>query len=436
MTKYYCPTTGYFYDSELNTDIPDDAQKLSDEEFARLMSGQCEGAIIVNDGGAPKLEAQTCGSCTCVAHDETVASADTLGHVKVGGGLQLAEDGTISIAELDDSAFVHKTGDETITGNKTLYGKLTAYGALVHSPAGSHQGIAATARSYGIGKTPADEAAAGDSHRGYYVRDVSGGFIGSFMAGVSTAGETVAEVRARNKFAGGALSSSGEEVIAEFKVGVDAEGTKFFTADDAQYAGDLVPYGSAQSIGSINAAWDQVFANVFQGDLNGTASYAEQATNATNATNDGEGNNIVETYGAGLQTKNNSALVSLLTKDGATLGSANLTYPVTKVLANAMSVGSIALVAVNSSADTDNDQFVMAGTAVSGSSLHFIQLQIAGVTAESGVYNVKPTQVLGLSCFGGQTPSGTWKLLTHAVFSKIDTVSISHSAIALAVRTA
>lgn len=433
MTKYYCPSTGYFYDSELNTDIPDDAQKLLDEEFARLMEGQCNGSVIVNKGGVPTLEAQSCGECTGIAHDATVASADTLGHVKVGGGLQLAEDGTISIAELDDSAFVHKTGDETITGNKTLYGKTTAYGALVHSPAGSHQGIAATARSYGIGKTPADEAAAGDSHRGYYVRDVSGGFIGSFMAGVSTAGETVAEVRARNKFAGGALSSSGEEVIAEFKVGVDAEGTKFFTADDAQYAGDLVPYGSAQSIGSINAAWDQVFANVFQGDLTGTAAYAEQATNATN---DGAGNEIAATYGSALQTSMSASTLALKNPNGKVLTNVSLSYPVANVLANAMSVGSIALVAVNSSADTDNDQFVMAGTAVSGSSLHAIQLKFAGVTAESGVYLVKPTQVLGLSIYGGQTPSGTWKLLTHAVFSAIDGASISHSAIALAVRTA
>lgn len=53
---YYSPSTNSFYDDNINTSIPQDAIKISDEKHAQLIDGQFSGKKIQpNQNGDPVL---------------------------------------------------------------------------------------------------------------------------------------------------------------------------------------------------------------------------------------------------------------------------------------------------------------------------------------------------------------------------------------------
>lgn len=53
--KYFEPVTGFFYDSEISTEIPESAIEISDELFTTVFAGQNEGkAIVSGKNGLPE----------------------------------------------------------------------------------------------------------------------------------------------------------------------------------------------------------------------------------------------------------------------------------------------------------------------------------------------------------------------------------------------
>jgi len=56
MTYYFSKSTNGFYDSEINTVIPDDAVEVTVEEHKNLLDGQSSGKqITADDAGNPIL---------------------------------------------------------------------------------------------------------------------------------------------------------------------------------------------------------------------------------------------------------------------------------------------------------------------------------------------------------------------------------------------
>ncbi|NKK92386.1 hypothetical protein GFL95_14295 [Rhizobium leguminosarum bv. viciae] len=57
---FFSPSTGGFYHSGVNHDIPADAQALTDAEHEALLVAQDGGAeIVAGDGGEPTAKAPT-----------------------------------------------------------------------------------------------------------------------------------------------------------------------------------------------------------------------------------------------------------------------------------------------------------------------------------------------------------------------------------------
>lgn len=104
MAKYWSPERQGFYDTDIfgESSLPEDCIYITDEDHAELMSQQCNGCVIVNGANNyPTAMQQTCQPCTCITHEEEVATDTRLGHVKIGDGITVAEDGTIS-ADIPD----------------------------------------------------------------------------------------------------------------------------------------------------------------------------------------------------------------------------------------------------------------------------------------------------------------------------------------------
>ncbi len=56
MTVYFCPGTGFFYDDQMNSFIPDDAYEFSAEERDALLAGVSHGRrIVADENGDPVL---------------------------------------------------------------------------------------------------------------------------------------------------------------------------------------------------------------------------------------------------------------------------------------------------------------------------------------------------------------------------------------------
>lgn len=56
ITKFYSATTSGFYDSAINTSMPDDVVEISTENHTELLAGQSEGKVISwGDDGFPVL---------------------------------------------------------------------------------------------------------------------------------------------------------------------------------------------------------------------------------------------------------------------------------------------------------------------------------------------------------------------------------------------
>lgn len=102
MAKYFSASTVAFYDTDIidSNNLPEDSVLITDDVYTDLMSQQCGGGVIVaGTDGYPVVMDQICQPCTCIAHDKTIATSEQLGHVKVGEGISVTEDGTISVQD-------------------------------------------------------------------------------------------------------------------------------------------------------------------------------------------------------------------------------------------------------------------------------------------------------------------------------------------------
>lgn len=98
MAKYFSAERCAFFDTDIfdATSLPQDAVLVSDADYVELMAKQDQGfKIVPGAGGAPEAISQTCGTCSNVEHEEKIASSTELGHVKLGDGVHIDEDGAI-----------------------------------------------------------------------------------------------------------------------------------------------------------------------------------------------------------------------------------------------------------------------------------------------------------------------------------------------------
>lgn len=57
MTTYYSPSKNAFYESEINTSIPEDVLEITEKKKQELLSGQAKGLVITPDvSGNPILK--------------------------------------------------------------------------------------------------------------------------------------------------------------------------------------------------------------------------------------------------------------------------------------------------------------------------------------------------------------------------------------------
>lgn len=100
MAKYWSASKGAFYDDVIfsKVDLPQDAVVLPDADYKALMAQQDAGCVIVaGENGLPVAVAQTCAPCTCLVHERAIASAEMLGHVRIGPSVTIQSDGTIDV---------------------------------------------------------------------------------------------------------------------------------------------------------------------------------------------------------------------------------------------------------------------------------------------------------------------------------------------------
>lgn len=100
MAYYYSASQRAFYCTEIvSVDVmPADKVAVADEAYKSLMAAQNAGKLIrPGAGGAPEAVDQAGGAATGITHELTAATADTLGHVKIGAGVNVTQDGTISV---------------------------------------------------------------------------------------------------------------------------------------------------------------------------------------------------------------------------------------------------------------------------------------------------------------------------------------------------
>ena len=74
------------------------------ENWKWLQTPDCKVISVNGKTGAVTLDAASVGAAPA-AHTEAVASASELGHVKVGSGLNVAGDGTLSVGDIDGGTF-------------------------------------------------------------------------------------------------------------------------------------------------------------------------------------------------------------------------------------------------------------------------------------------------------------------------------------------
>ena len=95
---YYNENEQGFFIGEINPLIPAGSEAIGHTEYGNLMAQQGTGRIIVPDAnGHPISQAQSVVPATAITHEITAASADVLGHVKIGEGVAVDSAGTISV---------------------------------------------------------------------------------------------------------------------------------------------------------------------------------------------------------------------------------------------------------------------------------------------------------------------------------------------------
>lgn len=120
MAKYFSASKVAFYDDVLTPSglLPEDALRLSDDDYEAIMSKQNEGFVIVaGSDGYPAVIKQTRAECTALAHELLVATPEVLGHVKIGKNVNVATDGTISVKLFSDVGDMRER-----SAKKTTYG--------------------------------------------------------------------------------------------------------------------------------------------------------------------------------------------------------------------------------------------------------------------------------------------------------------------------
>lgn len=101
MAFYFSAANLSFYDTSIfpEENLPSDSVEISSEVYAELLEKQNAGYVIAADeSGNPYAVSQGCGTCECIKHEVTHASESVLGHVKIGAGISVDEEGRISAA--------------------------------------------------------------------------------------------------------------------------------------------------------------------------------------------------------------------------------------------------------------------------------------------------------------------------------------------------
>jgi hypothetical protein len=74
MTIFFSKSTNGFYNSEINTSMPNDAVEITDKQHMDLLEGQASGKQITSDeDGNPILIAQIVGNITPLTPTEKLA---------------------------------------------------------------------------------------------------------------------------------------------------------------------------------------------------------------------------------------------------------------------------------------------------------------------------------------------------------------------------
>ena len=105
MAKYFSASKVAFYDDVVTPLglLPEDALRLSDDDYEAIIGKQNEGFVIVaGSDGYPAVIKQTRPECSALEHDLLVATSKMLGHVRIGKNVNVATDGTISVELFND----------------------------------------------------------------------------------------------------------------------------------------------------------------------------------------------------------------------------------------------------------------------------------------------------------------------------------------------
>lgn len=100
MAYYYSASQRAFYCTEIvSVDVmPADKVAVTDESYRTLMAAQNAGKLIrPGAGGVPEAVDQAGAIATGIVHELTPATAENLGHVKIGKNVDVGSDGTISV---------------------------------------------------------------------------------------------------------------------------------------------------------------------------------------------------------------------------------------------------------------------------------------------------------------------------------------------------
>ena len=100
MAYYYSASQRAFYCTEIvSVDVmPADKVAVADDVYKSLMAAQNAGKLIrPGAGGTPEAVEQTGSAASGIVHEMTPATADKLGHVKIGKNVDVEAVGTISV---------------------------------------------------------------------------------------------------------------------------------------------------------------------------------------------------------------------------------------------------------------------------------------------------------------------------------------------------
>lgn len=130
---YWSASRQGFYVPSVSKYIPGDAVKVEKSLYKELLQKQADGAeLTTGTNGQPTSVEKTVANLTGLKHDLLEASADTLGHMRVGVGLTVDAGGVVNIApasangiggvQIGDGLAVDNMGKLTLSGDSALPG--------------------------------------------------------------------------------------------------------------------------------------------------------------------------------------------------------------------------------------------------------------------------------------------------------------------------